>query len=113
MLGSLINSYASSNTTKPEVGMGVTFLHWSDRSAGTISDVISDREIKVQGDSAKRIDSNGMSESQTYEFTQNPDAPKATYTLRKNGRWVRKGQDMKNGQRLAIGYRDAYHDFTF
>lgn len=97
----------------PEVGMGATVIMWSDRYAVTIVEVSPNgKSVKVQSDNYKRTDTNGMSENQSYEFSPNPDAPITTYTLRKNGRWVHQGSSM-NGQGLAIGFRDAYHDFSF
>lgn len=114
-MGSLVNHVMGSSTQPtPEVGMGVTFLSYTDRSPGTIASVSkSGKTITVRPDAYRRTDSNGMSESQTYEFTPQPDAPESTYTLRKNGSWVREGQPMKGGSRIAIGYRDAYYDFSF
>lgn len=112
--GSLVNQLSGSKKgVKPTVGMGVTFLFWSDRAPGTIVEVINDKTIVVQGDNYKRVDDNGMSECQRYKFSRNPKAGKGTFTLRKNGRWVQKGYGMKQGQVLAIGHRDAYHDFSF
>ncbi len=114
MLGSLTNSIMENTAgAKPEVGMGVTFIHWSDRSAGTIVSVSeSGKSIEVRGDKTTRTDSNGMSESQTYEFETVDEGPTATYTLRKNGRWVRQGEDMK-GSSILVGVRSAYYDYSF
>jgi hypothetical protein len=117
--GSLINHLGGNgrSATKPEVGMGVTFFYWSDRSAGTINEVLNEKTIRVLGDNAIRTDSNGMSDAQSYRYerSENYGTPGkgALYTLRKNGRWVKKGQDMKNGQSLGIGYRDAHYDYSF
>jgi hypothetical protein len=93
--------------------MGVTFLYWCDRRPGTVVEVKSHREIVVQGDHYKRVDSNGMSESQDYEFNPNPDGGKTTYTKRKYGLWVAKGQSLKGGQRIAVGHRDAFTNPSF
>lgn len=54
-----------------------------------------------------------MSESQDYCYEQNPNAKRETYTLRKNGAWVKEGESMKNGSRLRIGERLEYFDFSF
>ncbi len=69
--------------------------------------------MRIQEDNAKRIDKNGMSESQEYEFTRNPNASEEEFTLRKNGRWIRKGDPMRGGAEIAIGYRDQYYDYSF
>ena len=111
--GSLINLVSGNATqAQPEVGMGATILGWTDRYAATIIEVLP-RQVTVQYDHATRSDTNGMSDAQAYEYTPNPHGRKETYTLRKNGRWVRKGESLKDGGRLAIGYRDHHHDFSF
>ena len=55
----------------PAVGMGVTFLGWTDRSPGTIfkTFVVGSRLIiECRDDDYERTDKNGMSEHQTYKF---------------------------------------------
>ena len=37
----------------------------------------------------------------------------ATYSLRRNGRWVRQGQDMKTGQRVSLGDARYHQDPHF
>jgi hypothetical protein len=54
-----------------------------------------------------------MSDSQDYRFEQNPDAEKVTYTLRKNGRWIKEGESLKGGTQIRIGERDEYYDYSF
>lgn len=112
--GSLINHVMSTaKVIEPKIGMGVTFLHWTDRSAGTIVEVVSDSRIIIQTDFAERTDKNGMSECQTYFFRRNLQAPRQIFTKRKNGAWVREGSPMKSGQKILIGERSAYHDYSF
>jgi hypothetical protein len=112
--GSIINHLMkNSKQTKPEVGMGVTALYYTDRHAGTIVEVISDKRIVVQEDIATRTDQNGMSESQSYDYTPNPKAARQVVTLRKNGRWVKQGSKMQHGPAFQIGYRNTYHDYGF
>ena len=111
---SLVNNiYANSRYPKPEVGMGATELLWTDRHACTITSIINDKTIEVQRDKAIRTDSNGMSESQEYRYEPNPDAKKTIVTLRKNGRWVKKGDKMHNGTSFAIGARNEHYDYSF
>ena len=60
---------------EPVVGMGATILLWTDRHAATITEVFvlgKYTYVKVRQDTSKRIDKNGMSEDQDYEFTPNP-----------------------------------------
>jgi len=113
--GSLINHVISGmNSSKPEVGMGATILSWSDRYAATVVEVSKNgKEIAVTYDEATRTDNNGMSESQEYDFTSNMDGIKHYFTLRKNNQWIRKDESMKNGQRVMIGKRDHYFDYSF
>lgn len=113
--GSLTNLMASnSKSAEPEVGMGATILMYSDRHAATIVEVnASKTRVGIQRDDAKRVDDNGMSDSQHYEFTPDTSAPVEYYTLRKNGKWVRVGQPQSSGAQIGVGYRSEYYDFTF
>lgn len=99
--------------TQPvKVGDGVTHGVGSDRYPFTVVEVISPRKIVLQEDHFKRTDTNGLSESQTYEFTPNPNAPKVTVTLRSNGKWVQIGQPKKYPG-YYVGERSAYQDPSF
>lgn len=113
--GSLFNNlYGESRQPEPIIGMGATILGWSDRHAATVVEVgKTKREVVIQRDHAKRTDTNGLSETQTYEYIANTDARKDTYTLRKDGGWVRKGESLKSGQRIMLGRREEYADPTF
>ena len=120
--GSLTNHLSGSMIGFPEpaVGMGVTKLLWSDRNPGTIIKVHGSSLIEVKDDNYKRIDSNGMSESQEYEFTQNLDATSTFYKKDGKGRWRQVNQSEKgrwvyleSRGSLLIGHREKYHDFSF
>lgn len=116
MVGSVVNMImGESRPPVPERGMGATILSYSDRAAATVVLVnIAKTSVFVTRDTAKRIDKNGMSESQEYEYTSNmEDTNLQEYTLRKNGAWVRVKESMRNGQRLLLGHRETYHDFSF
>lgn len=93
--------------------MGCTLLYHSDRHAATIIEVVNERRIFIQRDIATRIDSNGMSDAQDYSYQPNPEAAKEEFTLRKNGRWVKKGESAKNGLGIALGYRKEFYDYSF
>lgn len=116
-LGSLVNAVmrqSNDPTLVPEVGMGATILMWTDRHAATVTHVSSSKKtIQVTTDKARRTDGNGMSEVQSWEYTPDPDGVVHTYTLRQNGRWVLRGEDMFKGRGLLLGGRDEYHDFSF
>lgn len=98
----------------PEVGMGATDLLWTDRHAGTITWVSPDgKRLRWRRDKAIRMDDHGMCDCQSYRYEPNPDAAEYEFTLRKNGRWVRKGAPMRGSGSLGIGYRKEYYDFSF
>ena len=114
MTGSLVNNIMNeAPTIIPEIGMGATRLGWSDRNAFTVIDVLSPKEIRVQRDLAKRIDNNGMSDCQTWEYESNPEGSIYHLTLRKNGRWLQKGCGKKSSNGWVIGLREEYFDFSF
>lgn len=108
--GSLQNLMSSRvvNCPAPVVGMGVTIIHYTDRSAGTITRVSpSGKTLWFTDDDYKRIDKLGMTDSgQQYEFTSLPHAPEKKATLR-NGKWK------AGGQSIIVGRRDHYHDYSF
>jgi hypothetical protein len=123
---SLVNhlqSRATLGQPKPVVGMGVTFLSWTDRNPGTITEVIeiggSKRylyEIKVVGDTV------------TWDEEKNPVfgpglqgfGQACIYKSKKaSGEWVEMQRSEKGnlveskGRGLRIGKRDYYRDPSF
>jgi hypothetical protein len=105
--GSLTNHLmAGSKQVEPKVGMGATICCWSDRHAATIIK-ITECQIHVQEDIATRTDSNGMSESQTYDYSPNQDG--AVIVFRK----TKRGWKSKCGNGLLIGTRKHYYDYSF
>lgn len=98
----------------PEVGMAATMGYHSDRHAGTVVAVSeSGRQVTVRRDRATRTDKNGVSESQTYSFEQDPDGEETVFTLRKDGSWYPKGCPIGSTPRLALGHRSEFYDFSF
>jgi hypothetical protein len=94
----------------PRVGMGVTISVGSDSYPATIIQVtLNNRKIVFQYDSYKRTDNNGMSESQTYEFTPDSNGRIECATLRKDGRYRITGGQTP----VHIGSRSAYYDYSF
>jgi len=100
---------------KPAPLMGATLVVGSDRYPMTIV-YATDKLVGVVRDDYERIDANGLSEDQKYMYH-----PKSSfqaswvkyYSLRKNGRWVERGADMRSGSCLAIGHRRAYQDPSY
>jgi hypothetical protein len=109
--GNLVNR-VSENTKSPtpEVGMGVTIYAYSDRYPGTVTKVWpSGKTIEVTEDDAKRIDKNGLSESQEYEFSRNENGRVYRCRLDKEGRW----RVLRSHEGVSLGERDRYYDFSF
>lgn len=117
--GSLVNHLYSRSAPRtprtPVVGEGATILGWTDRHAGTVIEVRADGSFTVQEDTVQRVDSNGMSEMQTYEYTPNPAGLTHDFAPVKRGK--AKGQlrerGSKDGNGVVLGRRDHYHDFSF
>jgi len=120
--GSLVNHLYSRQTKgqpNPEIGQGATILLWSDRHAATVVDII-DNIIGVRRDAAKRIDNNGLSESQEYEYTPNRQAGITWFRREKAGKWVEVFVNRETnrwnkggGSGLRLGERQEYRDFSF
>lgn len=120
--GSLVNHImTNSRSGEPYVGMPATICYWTDRSPATVVEVnMKGRYIVVQDDDYKRVDGNGMSESQVYEYTQNPENYKRIYRKNKKGQWVQQVRNPETGRlnnapsgNLYLGDREKYHDFSF
>jgi hypothetical protein len=107
----ILKNYKSN--TVPCVGMGATILGYSDRHAATVVHVENSKLIGVRQDTATRVDNNGMSENQEYVYEENLHASIQWFSLRKNGKWIREGEKLKNGTVLLLGERDEYYDFSF
>ena len=115
-----------------KVGDGGTNYMWSDRRPYSVCSVELNWNKKgyeiigVQEDDAKRVDQNGMSEDQVYEFTPNPDAPisylksmiietgqgyrkmyQPVHWNSKTNRWN------VGGTAVTLGKRYKYHDYSF
>jgi hypothetical protein len=110
-----------SKPVTPEVGMGATIIMYSDRHAATIVRIKlggsmgnpTVKRVQIQEDRSIRTDANGMCDSQDYRYERNTMSPLRWFSLRKNGRYVEEGSDMKNGTSILIGERDSYHDCGF
>jgi len=120
--GSVINGIYSRMTKDapvPTVGMGATILQWSDRTAGTIIS-IEGKIIRVQEDFVKRTDTNGVSESQEYEYSSDTSGYIRNFRLEKNGSYSSVYMNKETGRwnkrdshGLIIGMRRQYYDFSF
>jgi len=69
--GSLVNYLMGHNDSVPEVGKGATICHWSDRDAYEVLEFDEKKKtVVIQRYVPKRIDNNGMGDSQTYEYKE-------------------------------------------
>lgn len=97
----------------PSVGDPATLCMWTDRRPLTVTYVSSTGlTLELREDDAKRIDNNGMSESQEYEYTFNPNGRLIKARLCKDGKY----HQMPGGVRadvVRIGIKNKYHDYSF
>lgn len=106
--GSVVNWVASGSVAPPVVGEGATFLHWTDRSAGTVTRVSpSGKTAWVRPDTSILTSGSILSESQVYRYEPCPEA--AEIRVRLTGR----GWRAANGCGVSFGRRDAYRDPSF
>ena len=123
--GSLINNIMSRaviGEPTPEIGMGATMLSWTDRNPATIVSVFTKGKtlyIGVKEDDAVRTDNNGFSESQTYDFSFNPQGGMIYYRKNAKGTWEgcyinqETGRFVKGHGSITIGQRSKYWDPSF
>ena len=109
------------NMPKPTPGMGVTMTLFSDRKAGTVVCLVDEAYVIVQADNVVRTDKNGMSDSQSYEYSRDLNGSVYTFKRFKDGSWREVTMNSKSnrlvqvsgGMRAIFGVRKAYHDFGF
>lgn len=95
---------------EPEIGMGATLHIGSDRVPATVVQIThNNKRIVLQEDIATRTDSNGMSESQSYTYKNDPNGSLWYASKRKDGRWRVSGGSMP----VSLGVRSYYYDFSF
>ena len=111
----------SSETNEIKVGTGCTFLSYTDTSPGVVVEVLSPKKIMVASVRTETIP-NPRSADGSYQIGDDiqyeyfPDLTKSgiTYSLRKNGMWIRQGQSIQGGcGLLAVGYMRKYRDPSF
>lgn len=121
--GSLVNTlHDNGRQPEPEVGMGVTFLHWSDRTPGTIVSVArfgpkakkagQVKSFEVVPDSYRVVKGSTHDGSAQYEITPTREEEwegRAKITVKHTA----KGWTSVGGTGVAVGFRDAYYDPTF
>jgi hypothetical protein len=91
---------------------------WSDRNPATIvkrtAKTITVQRDRHAGMSAPDSDAYAAGKPDVTVFLRDYDAALETYTLRRNGRWIRSGSPANSrGASLTIGRRDYYRDPSF
>lgn len=101
------------------VGDGVTLNYYSDETPATIIEIDpKGKWIKVQEDTAKRIDNNEMSDCQDYEYSRNTNGRIHVFykTRRKDFTlFTDTGRSTYNqyGIYLTLKFRRSYFDYSF
>ncbi len=96
------------NNVKSVVGMHATIAYASDCRPCTVVKVsASGSKVTVRSDNAVRVDKNGMSDTQEYEYSDNPEGALTVFHRQGDGRYG------KPGYRLVLGERRYYYDFSF
>lgn len=99
---------------EPVVGMFATEFLYSDRHPYEIIAVKDARHITVRALDAKRVDHNGMSDCQDYEYKSNPNGTTCNLFLTKQGRWRERYPDRTLGcNTFHLGFAEKYYDFSF
>ena len=134
MEGSVVNRLMENGTTEPEVGMGCTFFSWSDRSCGTVVEIIpfksgpkkgKARIAMVRPDDVEIVSGSQQDGSARYKVTPRTEGPTIAVVRmpdrkRTNketgeetvipGRWRSGGA---NGDKVSFGFREYYYDPHF
>lgn len=107
---SLQSMIMQQNPIIPVVGMPCCEIMYTDRYPYTVTEVVSEREIRVKPNDYKVLDHYG----EKYEIRAvSQDHPGETFTKRKNGRWVRQGADSNSGSALALNTHAMRIDPSF
>jgi hypothetical protein len=94
--------------TLPAVDIGATIHLHTDRYAGTVVAITpSGLTVTVQRDKATRTDTNGQSDSQSWEYECDPKGK--LYKFRK----TKDGWRSVEGFRATFGTRSEFYDFSF
>lgn len=99
-------------TDKIEVGTGVTEMCYSDRHPYEVVEIIDKRHLMIRRMNSKRIDNNGQSECQEYEYSSNLNATPIKIFKSKTGWREQRGRKL-GSTRYAVGFMEEYYDPCF
>lgn len=92
------------------LGMGATIYSYSDRTPATVIRITHNgKRIILQEDYSIRVDKNGISENQEYQYQTNTSGVLIYATLRKDGRF----RVTATNQLVSLGPRQKYYDYSF
>jgi|APGre2960657404_1045060.scaffolds.fasta_scaffold53324_2 hypothetical protein len=97
---------------KPIIGEGATISLCADSHPQTIIEVSDDLKTVVVQEDKSTIDPTAPAYSNRWIIERDPQGVVEVFTLRKNGRYVRKGESL-NGQALTLGGRHKYYSYEF
>lgn len=111
--GSITNRIEEGNQYGREIfiGMGATEYLFSDCHPYEVIKIIDKKHVVVREMNYKRTDGHGMSDSQEYDYTSNPQGYTCSLTMTKSG-W-RSRINGKYGNYFALGVMRRYYDFSF
>ena len=114
------------SVTKPMVGLAATMFVGSDRYAMVVTDVLSDKKIMVthmydedyktlnEKDAIQILDSSVMGKYTYLTEDRKHILPIGiVYSLRKNHRWIKEGQDLWGTGSIHLGHAENYLDPCF
>lgn len=126
--GSLVNHVMTHGATHAhdiEVNTGATICLYTDRHAGTIIKTFNHGKssfIVWQRDTAVRVDNNGLSDAQKFEYKSDPNGSTRTFRYdEKKEMWREVIRDEHSGRwrltgsstGIILNSRDEYFDFSF
>lgn len=91
LYGSLFNRIEESQMycSEIKVGTGATEYFYTDKIPYEVTRVINQQHVFIRRMNAIRIDNNGMSDCQEYEYKSDLSAPEIELVKRANGPWLR------------------------
>lgn len=95
------------------VGMGATEYMWSDTVPYEVIKVVDEKHVVVRRMDYKRVDKEGMSDYQEYEYTSNPKNYIARLTKTKNGWRARLENGKLSSTTFSLGVMKRYFDYSF
>lgn len=97
-----------------KVGTGVTEYSYSDRHPYEVTKVINQKHVFIRSMIAKRIDKNGMSDYQEYEYISDANAPEIELVKRNNiwykvqeyskDKWLKMAKEHRVSDNIKVEY---------